>query len=359
MNWWDASWLAPLNDRRAEERAAHEAALAILEDHAATGRPFALFLHSFRIGQYYCHRPDGSGGMLLEAHLDRTLRALGARLIKVQAPDFELSALLSFGVPALVLDNATWLSAVKALMARSEMIVSECQFLSPGVLAELQALADLQKFDRTILILPSPPLEFVGNEKDVQVFSRAIHQHELVVECPARSFVFRDLIHRMGRIARIAPTKRLKLIETGVLDKEVAVSFRGVPQGQEELAGQYAREKNVGAAYFAGSRAVMTASLAFGLKRSLQLKLRIANRYSEAGSIELAITEFDEIEKDVVAAGATIDPASEKRLIAAARQSRMKSLATLFEQLRLKGENAELWQLAKSQASFAIARHDA
>lgn len=37
----------------------------------------------------------------------------------------------------------------------------------------------------------------------------------------------------------------------------------------------------------------------------------------------------------------------------------MKWLATFFEQLQLKGQNAELWQLAKSQASFAITRHDA
>jgi hypothetical protein len=258
MHWWNASWLASLDGRRAEERAAHAAAIAILEDHAATGRPFALFLHAFSSRQYYGQDPDGNGGMLLDAYLDGTLQKIGARMIKVQDPAGDLS----FFVPGLLLENATWLLAVRALMARAELIVSECSVLHPGVLAELQAFADLKKFDLTVLILPSPPLEFVGNEDDVQVFARAIHQHELIAENPARTFVFRDLIERIEQIGKIAPARRLELIENGRLDDEVRVSFRGVPEGLVKLTKEYAREEKVGAAYFSGSRAVKVAELA-------------------------------------------------------------------------------------------------
>jgi hypothetical protein len=60
----------------------------------------------------------------------------------------------------------------------------------------------------------------------------------------------------------------------------------------------------------------------------------------------------------VAASGSTIDSRSGKRLIDATRRSRMKWLGVLFQQLQLKGEPAELWQLAGSQASFALARND-
>jgi tetratricopeptide (TPR) repeat protein len=352
--WWDASWLAPFGGQDGgEARAAHAAALAILEDHTATGRPFGLFLHAFAIRQYYCHRPDGSGALLLDQHLDRVLRAEGARLVKVQDTD-RFSATLS-DAPALLLKNETWLAAVRALMARAEMIVSECQFLSPGVLAELQALAEMRRIDRTILVLPSPPLDFIGNKDDVQVFARAIHQHELIVEYPARTFVFADLIDRIGRIARLDAAERVRLIAETGLDAAVPVSFQGVPEGLERLARDYAKDKNLGAAYFAGSRAIKCSGLALGPENALQLKLRIADAYGEAGNIPLAITEFDEIEKEA----ATVAPAARDAIVAATRQSRSKWLAILFEQLHLKGQVRELWQLARSQTSFAIARHDA
>ena len=106
------------------------------------------------------------------------------------------------------------------------MIVSECEGLSPGVVDELQACVELGKADRTVLILPSPPFEFVGNEKDVQGFPRAMHQHELDPKYPARSVVFRDLIGRIARIAKLDPKERHTIeavVDRLVIDDKIRV----------------------------------------------------------------------------------------------------------------------------------------
>jgi hypothetical protein len=171
----------------------------------------------------------------MEVHLHRWLRKRGAGVLRVQDATSEASSLVDRAfdkeVPALLLDNSLWLSAVKVLIQRSQLIVSECEGLSPGVVDELQACVELGKADRTVLVLPSPPFEFVGNEKDVQGFPRAMHQHELDPKYPARSVVFRDLIGRIARIAKLDPKERVRLTRSGELDKTIPVTFRGVASG--------------------------------------------------------------------------------------------------------------------------------
>jgi hypothetical protein len=209
-----------------------------------------------------------------------------------------------------------------------------------------------------VLILPSPPHKFVGNEKDVQGFPRAMHQLELDPKCPARSVVFRDLICRMGRIAKLDPADRVRLTRSGELDKAMPISFRGVATGLFRIAAQYAREKNVGATYFAGSRAAEVAQAGCRIQQHMQYLLRLGDLCDEAGNTKLALTMLDDVTKAMESNGDELSAKSKEQVLAASRRRRIKWLGFLFESLMTPEHAQELWTLAKSQGGYAIGRRD-
>jgi len=362
-NWSKAPWLAPRPPEDEVLKARHADALALLAEHEQTGKPFVLYLRTFAIRQLYGHTLDKDGNLVDEStalvfdeHLQRWMAPRGVGVVKIE--DTSSPDVLGGRVPALVLDQDKWFPVVKALIASAELIVSECQFLRPGVLAELKACVELGRADRTVLLLPSPPVEFDGKPEDIEPFPRAIYQHDLDWEFPAKSFVFRDLVARIGRIAAMDPAKRVQLIRKGRLDETEPVTFLGVPAGLLRLAGAYARKKSVNATYLVGARAALAAQYAHGLDRSMQYLLRVADLSVEAESPELAITVLDDIWKTASAKEAELGAAAVGLLRTAIRRRRIKWLGMLFEPLLQQGEAEKLWHLANSQAGYALQRRD-
>lgn len=296
--------------------------------------------------------------MLLDNHLHHWLRERGSSLLVVQDTELPLADSFTGDVPALLLDNSNWLPGVEALIRSAELIVSECESLTPGVLAELRACAAAEKIDQTVLVLPSPPRRFVGNEPEVKPFARAMHQHELNPQCPARSAVFSDLIGRIAKIARMDPAKRTALVRQGKLASAIPISFRGVATGLFRIAQRDASEKNADGAYFSGSRAVQAAKASFGIARSLDLQLELADICGKAGNALLALTIVEDVEKILVDPKARLATQARERLRASVRRRRTQWLAAEFESLMSKQENSALWQLANSQAGYALERGD-
>jgi tetratricopeptide (TPR) repeat protein len=368
MATWRASpWLADPSGRSQEQQSLHEAALGVLDEHDATGRPFALYLRAFSFRQLYGHRLDGNGvpidddpaAVPLDEHLRAWLGRRAVGLVRVQdvSPVMGLMSFFS-RAPALMLRSETWLDAVEALMRSAELIVSECQGLSPGVIAELGACVRLGRADRTVLVLPSPPMEFVGNEREVYDFGRAIHQHELDTEQPARSPVLRDLIARLARIARLTPDERLRLAREGRLDEAFPVPFKSAAAASLRLAGVYAARENVGAAFYAGTRAVKIVERSAGEVAAVPWRLRLADLCARAGNEKLALVELDDADAVVAKHAADADAKALGRLTAAARRRRQKILGEIFQPMLDGRDFPTLWRWANSQGAFALKRHD-
>jgi tetratricopeptide (TPR) repeat protein len=360
--WPRAPWLAPRPPEDELRKALHAAALALLAEHDRTGKPFVLYLRAFAIRQLYGHELDQDGqvvdestALVLEEHLQRALAPRGVGVVKIE--DTSSPDVLGGRVPALVLDQDKWFPVVQRLIASAELIVSECLFLRPGVLAELKACIELGRVDRTVLVLPSPPIQH-GKPEDIEPFARAVYQHDLIWQSPEKSIVFRDLVARISRIAAMEPAERVRLIRQGRLDEAEPVTFRGVPTGLLRLASAYAEKKNVNATYLVGARAALAARSAYGLARSLQYLARVADLSVQAGSTELAITVLDDISQEISAHEAELGAAAVKRLRAAIRRRRIKWLGMLFEPLLDQGKAEELWRLANSQAGHALQRRD-
>jgi tetratricopeptide (TPR) repeat protein len=358
-----APWLNLPPPKHESLKARNAAALALLAAHEKTGKPFVLYLRTFAIRQLYGHKldkdrnlVDETSALALEEHLQRLLAPRGVGVIKVEEP----SGLDVHGqsVPSLVLDNDKWFPVVKKLIASAELIVSECPFLNPGVLEETKACVELGRADRTVLVLPSPPVDFRGKPEDIEPFAHATYQHDLNWEFPAKSVVFRDLVARIGRIAAIEPAKRARLIRQGRLDQAEPVTFRGVATGLLRLASDYARKKNVNATWLVGTRAALAAQSSHGPLRSLKYLLRVADLSVEAGGTELAITVLDDVSKAISTKEAQLGADAVRRLGKAVRQRRIRWLGMLFEPLLEKGQADELWRLANSQGSYALGRRD-
>src|SRR5580693_9708026 len=52
-DWLNADWITAPSSANASQRARHDAAVSLLREYHATGRPFALFLRTFDIHQWY------------------------------------------------------------------------------------------------------------------------------------------------------------------------------------------------------------------------------------------------------------------------------------------------------------------
>jgi hypothetical protein len=166
IDWRGADWYATSRATNEEERASHEAAVGILQEYEATGRPFALFLRLFKLNLLY-ESHDGSPVKALVVDLRDELQTRGASFIQVQNTDDvgRIVDKVSHDLPSLFLEDARWLDVVKALIGRAEMIVCECPSLAAGLSAELQACVELARVDRTVVVVASSAeLEYVGNK---------------------------------------------------------------------------------------------------------------------------------------------------------------------------------------------------
>ena len=365
MKWRGSPWLAEPTGRSDVQRTLHEGALALLDEHESTGRPYALYLRTFAFRQLYCHRLDGDGqpiddlsAVTLDEHLRRWLNRRGVGVVRVQDVDPIFGEVFDSRTPALLLRSESWLDAVETLMGGAELIVSECQALTPGVIAELQKTSQLGRADRTVLVLPSPPMEFVGNERDVYEFGRGIHQHELDQQRPARSPVFRDLIARVASIARLAPAERLALAREKRLDEAFPVPYRSAASASLRLAHHYATEKNVGATSFAGTRAIKIVERGAGELDAVPWRLRLSDLCSIAGNDELALVELDEANAAIAKHSEPAHAKTAQTLTAAARRRRRSLLSQIFQRILDSRDFPLLWRWANSQGASALGRQD-
>jgi tetratricopeptide (TPR) repeat protein len=365
VDWRQSSWLEPSDALDDAQRARHEAALRVLDAYRLSGTPFLLFLRTFHVRQLYGHASeggDGGDGILLEVHFQRELAQLGANILRVQDVGSRTGAAVDglFGnvTPALAMRHETWLDAVKELMTSAELLVSEVQFTSPGVINELRACVESGKLDQTVLILPSPPFAFVGNHDAIAEFPRVIHQHDMNFARPADSFVFRDLIARIGRIAMLNDAERTGLIRENKLRAMLPVSYDGVPEGMFELAKRYAEKKSLGAIVFYGNRAALARKAKKDYAGAINVKLAVARLCEKASDLMLALVLVNDAEASISAEREGLDNDTSAGLLNSTREFRSKLLGEIFEGLMSIERAAELWQLAKSQAGFAIARGD-
>jgi len=238
LDWRSAPWLAPLDNVAEHARLRHELALEILEQHEQIGRPFALFLRTYHAGQLYGEDPDGYGEFSFANALWEHLKAKGIGLVAVRdRSDVQSSGPFRQILPALELTDAGWLEAVREMIARAELIISEIQFLTPGVELELQACMDTRRTDRTVLLLPvSPPFESLDDSELIAPFARAIHADEVDWKAPFTHFLFGDLMARLAAIAGLSGDERLALLRGGGMDAKFPISLGDTYQGFEELA---------------------------------------------------------------------------------------------------------------------------
>jgi tetratricopeptide (TPR) repeat protein len=358
LDWRRSGWLVPRRSLKDTQRVRLEAALTVLDAHRKSGTPFLLYLRSFAVRQLY--GPEDAEGLPMEAHLKHELARVGANLIRVQdqykggGVDQAIEA-LSDQIPALPLRDETWLDAVKELIVRAEMIVSECLRLSPPVVAELRAIVAAGKVDQTTLILPSQ--HFIGNEPEIAEFPRVVHQYDMNHAQPANTFSIRDLIDRLGRIAALNAVERRRLIRKNQLSAAVPVTYEGVAEGLLKLTSHYADKKNPGSVVFYGARAALALREKNDYVGAAESQLAVAEMCRGAGELKLTVVQIDEAEQEISTYRVQVGSAAE-RLVAAAREARIKVLGELYEGLMNVEDAPELWQLAQSQGAYALQRGD-
>jgi tetratricopeptide (TPR) repeat protein len=287
-------------------------------------------------------------------HIGGNFEVLG----KYRATRGEVDALFSGEIPGLAMRHETWRDAIKELVAAAELIVAELQFLTPGVGDELRACIDAGKADQTVLILPVGPFPSAGHTDELAEFPRGIHQADVKWTRPGDTFVFRDLIARIGRIATLDDAERTRLMREGESRTLLPVSYHGVAEGMLELAEKYLDRKNLSAIVFYGDRSVLARKAKKDYVGAIETQLVVAQLCKQAGDPKLALVTVDMAEAGVTAERERLDSDTSARLIDSTRESRSKLLGEIFEGLMSTEKAAELLQLAKSQAGFAIARGD-
>ena len=234
MDWRNAPWLAPLADADEHRRVQHERALGILDAFEQAARPFALLLSTYGTNQLYGDDGKGYGESVLANLIGRGLSDRGVEVIAVQDQSNLLDSAggppsMWFGqkIAALRLTNEAWLDAVRELMLRAELIVCECQFQTPGLASELNAIKSLQRQDRTVVLLPvSPPFVSLDDSELTASFPRAVHADEMDWKAPLSHFAFSDLVERATNIAKLPAAERLALGRGGRLDAAFPIAER-------------------------------------------------------------------------------------------------------------------------------------
>jgi len=199
----------------------HAAALRVAEAYKAEGMPFVLYLRKFDIE--VLHGPFEHGPKLTENWL-RDALPQEVEVLTIQDPDsmtYELgSSRMRREAPAFPLDNANWTEAAESLITFADLIVSEPLMLSDGVRLELEMIYRLQRWDRTVLVLPPLESEFslIDNDELIQMFPRCVWADAMhdtpITEAP----VIVDLMERVRALAALRAEKRRNLIDRDARD---------------------------------------------------------------------------------------------------------------------------------------------
>jgi hypothetical protein len=223
--------------RRAE---LHAAAVRALDDYEADRTPFALYLRHY--GVTVIHGSRDVDRSLIENALCQALPA-GVALLTIQEhrADTEYSAAphaFDRRAAALFLPDESWEVVPAALIGHAELIVSEFTFLSPGVRLELNDAYRLQRWDRTVLVLPPlrSPFATLDNDALVQMFPRCVWADVLHTTPLAETTAVRDLIGRLDHIASLAPAARRELMDTAARGDAFPIDLMALARNYEVSA---------------------------------------------------------------------------------------------------------------------------
>jgi tetratricopeptide (TPR) repeat protein len=230
-----AGWERLLEMERQDAARSHGEAAFIMQDFAATRRPFVLFLRSFEVEAYNYLTPedDSSKRKILTAvngpsRVEQKLKAaLAGRLkaVSIANPAQPLTSRLGF--PRLVLPNEGWEAVVENLVEHAHFIVMDCYTLAPGVLRELEFIRAANRQSATIVVLPpandssrdtlrqvveifgaiaeKPPLPLINDNPEFAAFSRIASEVEVKFNHLDDSPLFADLLASATAATAAAP----------------------------------------------------------------------------------------------------------------------------------------------------------
>ena len=224
----------------AARRDMHAAALAVLDTYEKDGMPFAVYFRKFDID--VLHGPFDLGPKLTENALrDALPPAVEVVTIQQQSDisSYDLGASrMRREAPALALGNDAWAAVASALIQAADLIVSEPLMLSDGVRLELQMIYDVQRWDRTVLVLPplDSYLATIDNDPLIQMFPRCIWADSLHDESLTDSPVMTDLLARIRAIAAVPVETRRGLIDPAMRQHAFPIELLPVAEHLEMRA---------------------------------------------------------------------------------------------------------------------------
>ena len=192
----------------------HAAAEEILRRFERERAPYVLYLHKFDIE--ILHGPDSDTREFAEDGLMDDLPE-GVGLVGVAGSGAARPVLGR--APALFLGtDDEWQEVLTPVIRHADMIVSEFTFLSEGVRWELEKCCEFGKELQTVLILPPPGsgFETLDGLSPLDRFPRAVWGNQLFDERLSETFVARDLVERIGRIARASTSERFEAYAEGI-----------------------------------------------------------------------------------------------------------------------------------------------
>jgi hypothetical protein len=170
----------------------HRAAAMIMHEFQATKRPFGLYLRSFEAESYQYFSPDvvpdrdggkvtttSSGATSVEKKL---AAALDGRLAMLAVANPSQLMTARADIPRLQLPNEGWQQVVQNLVAHAHLIVMDCDTLAPGVIWELETIANAARADATIVILPSPGEEQHTLQDVAEILGAVVHRRAPVTK---------------------------------------------------------------------------------------------------------------------------------------------------------------------------------
>ncbi len=219
----------------------HEAALAVIGNYNTQGLPFALYFRKYDF--MVAHGPMEFGPQLIENVLHEAMPP-GAQVLTIQEhenvlPDYSGSgSRFDRSAPALLLGDEHWREVAASLIPFADLIVSECYMLSEGVRFELDLAYRMNRWDRTVLLLPPLKsfLAVIDSDPLVQMFPRCIWMDSFHGESLTASPVVRDLITRMSQIAALPDGDRRRLTDRAARDEAYPIDLLPIAERYESSA---------------------------------------------------------------------------------------------------------------------------
>lgn len=170
--------------------------------------------------------------------------------------------------PSFYLPDSVWMSAVRSLVWRAELIVVTLTRVGHGLSQELEAIAENGRTDRTVVIFTEMKDENFNQQivksSALKPFMRIISHASVNPQSPIDTFVFNDLEERLMSILRTPRRQRLKLVRGDLeyrmlrrlnrqpgqqaelahreFDRTFPISWSGVGKGYQELAATWRAE---------------------------------------------------------------------------------------------------------------------